>query len=128
MFDNCTTIEIGLKSSIGNFTASANPSKYVTTETFIIIDYDFLEGFIFNFDYKKSNYQNKTLGQKNTYEIANATLSYKKENSAWSYKLTAQNMFNAQFKQSNSFSDFLISDRKTFILPRVIMLSVSYNL
>jgi hypothetical protein len=128
LFDNFPTIEIGLKRSIGNFTASANTSKFVTTEPFITIDYDFLEGFIFNFDYRKSNYQNKTLGQKNTYEIANATLSYKNEDSAWSYKLTAQNMFNAQFKQSNSFSDFLISDRKTFILPRIVMLSVGYNL
>ena len=102
--------------------------KRISTEPFITIDYDFLEGFIFNFDYRKSNYQNKTLDQKNTYEIANATLSYKNEDSAWSYKLTAQNLFNAQFRQSNSFSDFLISDRKTFILPRIIMLSIGYNL
>jgi len=128
LFDNFPTIEIGLKRSIGNFTASTNTSKFVTTEPFITIDYDFLEGFIFNFDYRQSKYQNKTLGQKNTYEIANATLSYKGENSAWSYKITAQNMFNTQFKQSNSFSDFLISDRKTFILPRIVMLSIGYNL
>ena len=128
LFDNFPTIEIGLKRSIGNFTASTNTSKFVTTEPFITIDYDFLEGFIFNFDYRQSKYQNKTLGQKNTYEIANATLSYKGENSAWSYKITAQNMFNAQFKQSNSFSDFLISDRKTFILPRIVMFSIGYNL
>ncbi len=128
LFDNFPTIEIGMERSIGNFTASANTSKFVTTEPFITIDYDFLEGFIFNFDYRKSNYQNKTLAQKNTYEIANATLSYKNEDSAWSYKLTAQNLFNAQFRQSNSFSDFLISDRKTFILPRIIMFSIGYNL
>ena len=106
----------------------ANTSKFITTQPFINIDYNFLEDFIFNFDYTKSNYQNKTLGQKNTYEIANATLSYKKENSAWSYKITAQNLFNAKFKQSNSFSDFLISDTKTFILPRIIMFSIGYNL
>lgn len=62
------------------------------------------------------------------YEIANATLSYKNENSAWSYKIIAQNMFNTQFKQSNSFSDYLISDSKTFILPRIIMFSIGYNL
>ncbi|MGY8909583.1 MAG: carboxypeptidase-like regulatory domain-containing protein [Flavobacteriales bacterium] len=128
LFDNFPTIEIGLKRSIGNFTASTNTSKFITTEPFVTIDYDFLEGFIFNFDYRQSNYQNKTLGQKNTYEIANATLSYKGENSAWSYKITAQNMFNTQFKQSNSFSDFLISDRKTFILPRIVMFSIGYNL
>jgi hypothetical protein len=62
------------------------------------------------------------------YEIANATLSYKQENSAWSYKIKAQNLLNTQFKQSNGFSDYLISDTKTFILPRIIMFSVGYNL
>ena len=128
LFDKFPTIEIGLKQDIGSFTASTNTSKFITTEPFINIDYNFLEDFIFNFDYTKSNYQNRTLGQKNTYQIANATLSYKKENSAWSYKITAQNLFNTQFKQSNRFSDYLISDTKTFILPRILMFSIGYNL
>ena len=128
LFNNFPTIEVGLKTDIGKFTSSLNTSKFVTTEPFINIDYDFLKGFIFNFDYKQSNYQNKTLGQKNVYEIANATLSYKKENSGWTYKITAQNMFNVQFKQSNSFSDYLISDTKTFILPRIVLFSIGYNL
>ncbi len=128
LFKNFPTIEVGLKTDIGKFTSSLNTSKFVTTEPFVTIDYDFLKGFILNFDYKKSNYQNKTLGQKNVYEIANATLSYKNENFAWTYKITAQNMFNAQFKQSNSFSDYLISDSKTFILPRMVLFSIGYNL
>lgn len=128
LFDKFPTIEIGLKQDIGSFTASTNTSKFITTEPFINIDYNFLEDFIFNFDYTKSNYQNRTLGQKNTYQIANATLSYKKENSAWSYKIIAQNLFNTQFKQSNRFSDYLISDTKTFILPRILMFSIGYNL
>ena len=128
LFDNFPTIEVGLKTDIGKFISSNNTSKFITTTPFLNIDYDFLKGFVFNFDYTKSNYQNKTLGQKNVYEIANATLSYKTENSAWSYKITAQNIFNAQFKQSNSFSDYLVSDSKTFILPRIIMFSIGYNL
>jgi hypothetical protein len=128
LFDDFPTIEVGLKRNIGRFTSSTNTSKFITTEPFITIDYDFLKGFIFNLDYRKSIYENKDLGQKNTYEIANATLTYKKENSAWSYKITAQNMFNAQFKQSNRFSDYVISDTKTFILPRIILFSIGYNL
>jgi len=128
LFDNFPTIEVGFNTEVGKFTSSLNTSKFVTTEPFVTIDYDFLKGFIFNFDYRQSNYQNKTLGQKNVYEIANATLSYKKENSGWSYKITAQNMFNTQFKQSNRFTDYLISDSKTFILPRVVLFSIGYNL
>ena len=128
MFDNFPTIEIGVSRDIGRFVSPSNTSKFITTQPFATIDYDFLEGFIFNFDYKKSIYENKDLGQKNTYEIANTTLSYKNENSAWSYKISAQNLLNAQFKQSNRFSDYVVSDSKTFILPRIIMFSIGYNL
>ncbi|MCG1035148.1 carboxypeptidase-like regulatory domain-containing protein [Polaribacter sargassicola] len=128
MFDNFPTIEVGVSRDIGKFISSNSTSKFITTEPFVTVDYDFLKGFIFNFDYKRSNYQNKTLNQKNVYEIANTTLSYKNEDSAWSYKISVQNLFDAQFKQSNSFSDYLISDRKTFILPRIVMFSIGYNL
>ena len=128
MFDNLPTLEFGISRDIGRFISSNNTSKFITTEPFVTVDYDFLDGFIFNFDYRKSIYENKDLGQKNIYEIANATLSYKKEDSAWSYKISAQNMFNAQFKQSNRFSDYVVSDSKTFILPRIIMFSIGYNL
>jgi hypothetical protein len=55
-------------------------------------------------------------------------LSYKNDDSAWSYKVTANNLFNTTFKQSNSFSDYLIRDTKTYILPRIFMFSIAYNL
>lgn len=128
LFDKFPTIEIGVRQDFGNFTTVTNTTRFITTEPFITIDYSFLEGFVFNFDYEKNIYHNRTLNQKNIYEIANATLSYQKENSSWSYKITAQNLFNASFRQSNSFSDFLISDSRTFILPRIIMFSIGYNL
>jgi hypothetical protein len=63
--------------------------------------------------------KNKDLSQKNSYEIANATLSY---------KVSAENMFNTQFKQSNRFSEYVVLDTKTFILSRILMFSVGYNL
>jgi hypothetical protein len=128
MFDDFPTIEVGVSRDIGRFISSLNTSKFITTAPFATIDYSFLDGFIFNFDYRKSIYENKDLSQKNTYEIANATLSYKNEDSAWSYKVSAQNMFNTQFKQSNRFSEYVISDSKTFILPRILMFSIGYNL
>jgi hypothetical protein len=44
------------------------------------------------------------------------------------FKLSAQNLFDAQFKQSNSFSNYIISDTKTFILPTIVLFSIGYNL
>ena len=58
----------------------------------------------------------------------NASLFYQKEDSPWNFKVTAQNILNESFKQNNQFSNYLISDTKTYILPRIIMLSVGYKL
>ena len=128
MFDDFPTIEVGISRYIGHFISSLNTPKFMTTAPFATIDYRFLDGFIFNFDHGKSIYENKDLSQKNSYEIANATWFYKNEDSAWSYKVSAQNMFNTQFKQSNRFSEYVVLDTKTFILPRILMFSVGYNL
>ncbi|UMB53862.1 carboxypeptidase-like regulatory domain-containing protein [Lutibacter sp. A64] len=128
LFDKFPTIEVGFEQSIGNYTSSNSTSKFVTNQPYLNIDYDFLEGFIFSFEYENYNYENKTFNQKNTYQIANTTLSYKNEDSAWSFKIDAQNLFNVKYKQQNSFSSYIISDSKTYILPRIVMFSIGYNL
>ena len=128
LFDKFPTIEAGFEQGIGNYTSSNQTSKFTTNKPFVTIDYDFLKGFIFSFDYENYSYQNKTFNQKNTYQVANATLSYKNEDSAWSFKLDAQNIFDVQFKNQNSFSSYIISDTKTYILPRIVMFSIGYNL
>lgn len=128
LFDNFPAIEIGYKRTIGNYSSGNSKSEFIHSEPYLNIDYSFLKGFIFNFDYARSNYQNKNLNQINTYELANAALSYKNDDSAWSYKIQATNLFNTTFKQSNRFSDYLISDTKNYILPRIIMFSIAYNL
>ncbi len=88
----------------------------------------FSKGFIFSFDYTLYDYKNKALNQRNRFDIASFTFSYRKENSAWTYKVFSNNLFNTGFKRNSSFSEYLISDTKTFILLRVLMLGISYNL
>ena len=128
LHDNFPTIDIGFKRSIGNFISNNSTSNFITNEPSLTIDYDFSKGFIFNFDYTLYDFKNKALNQRNRYDVANATLSYRKENSAWSYKMFSNNLFNSVFKRNSSFSQYVISDTKTFLLPRVWMFSISYNL
>ena len=128
LHDNFPTIDIGFKRSIGNFISNNSTSNFITNEPSLTINYDFSKGFIFNFDYTLYDFKNKALNQRNRYDVANATLSYRKENSAWSYKIFSNNLFNSVFKRNSSFSQYVISDTKTFLLPRVWMFSISYNL
>lgn len=128
LFDRFPTVEVGFKQSLGNYTSSNQISKFSTNEPFVKVDYDFLDGFIFSFDYENYRYVNKTLKQKSKYQLANTSLYYKNEDSAWSFKIEAQNLFNVKFKQQNSFSSYIISDSKTYIMPRIVMFTLGYNL
>ncbi|NBL64563.1 hypothetical protein GV828_05035 [Flavobacterium sp. NST-5] len=91
------------------------------------LDISLTKSLSFKADYENFFNQNSQ-NQSNRYEIANASLLYQKKNSAWTFEVFANNLLNNRIKESNSFSDFLISQRRTFILPRVVMLAVSYKL
>ncbi|SEC54177.1 CarboxypepD_reg-like domain-containing protein [Tenacibaculum sp. MAR_2009_124] len=128
LFDKLPRIEFGYKQSIGDYRSGITNSKFITNEPFVDLEYTFLKDFTLKGNYNYYDYKNKTLGQQNNYSIANASLFYQKEDSPWNFKITAQNILNETFKQSNQFSDYFISDTRTFIMPRVVLLSVGYKL
>lgn len=128
LFDNFPIIEFGFRQSLGSYSLSGMKSNFVTSEPFLNLDYDFWSGFIFSFDFTAFKYKNKDLNQRNNYEIANTSLYYNKENSAWSFEVKAQNLFDVKFKNQNSFSSYIISDTRTYILPRIIVFSIGYKL
>lgn len=128
LFDKFPFINVGFKQAIGSYDANNTTSIFITNEPFLNIEYDFLKDFKFNFEYTRYSYQNKTQNLKDTYQIANASLLYQKEDSPFTFKLYGNNLFNTTFKQSNSFSDYLISDTKTYVMPRVVMFSIAYKL
>lgn len=128
LFDKLPVVEVGYKRTIGNYNTGSSVSKFITNEPFIDVEYDFLNAFKFNFEYKFFAYQNKKLHQKNNYELAEASLLYQKEDSPFTFKIMTKNLFDARFKQRNNFSDYLISDIKTYIMPRVFMFSLGYKL
>lgn len=127
-FKKHPNIEIGYTKDFNNYRSSGSIFKFENDAFFVNLEYDFLNDFIFKADYSLDNYQNKSLNIKNTFDTANASLFYQLEDSPWGFEINATNLFNTKFKQDNSFSDFLISDSKTFILPRIIMFKVAYKL
>ncbi len=128
LFDDFPTIEVGFHQSYGVYLSGKTTSKFVTSEPFARVEYDFLDDFSFDFNYSYYRYQNKSFSQKNTYQLADTSLRYQKEDSPWSFKVEAQNLFNQKFKQENSFSSYIVSDTKTYILPRIVMFSIGYHL
>lgn len=103
-------------------------TRFETDRFHARFDYRFLPSWVVEADYDYFRNLNITTSNSDFYQIANAALDYQKKNSAWGFRLTANNLLNNRTKVNNSISDFLVSEQTTFVLPRVLMLGVRYKL
>ncbi len=127
-FKKLPNIELGYKKDFNNYRSLSNITKFENDKFYTFLEYDFLEDFILKIDYTFDKYQNKSSNINTTFDNANASLFYQKGDSPWGFEITANNIFDTTFKQQSSFSSFLISDSKTFILPRIVMFKLVYKL
>lgn len=126
-FKNHPNIEVGYTKDFNNYKFLGGENNFENDRFFAFLEYDFLDNFILKADYSYDVYANKSANIKNTFDTANASLFYQVEDSPWGFEVNATNLFDVTFKQQNSFSSFLISDSKTFILPRIVMFKIAYK-
>jgi hypothetical protein len=127
-FKKHPNLEINYTKDFNNYQARGINNEFENDRFEVILEYDFLNDFIFKADYTFDNYNNKSQDLINTFDTANASLFYQKEDSPWGFEVNATNLFDVRFKQQNSFNAFVISDIRTFILPRIVMFKLSYKL
>jgi hypothetical protein len=128
VFKKAPNVRVGYNLKLSSYKTATTTSNYTIKEPFLELEYLFLKSFTFKADYYKNTFENKTLFQKDSYSLANASLFYQKEDSAWGFELSGENLFNIKYKLNNNVNDYLISDTKTYILPRVYMFTISYKL
>jgi hypothetical protein len=126
-FDKYPNVDIGFDKRISNYTSNTSKSKYTTNEPFAELSYDFLKGFILKADYKKTTFMND-IQTTTTYEFANASLFFQKEDSPFGFEINATNILDVTNKRSSSFSSFLISENQTYVMPRIVVFKLSYKL
>jgi len=126
-FNKYPNIDIGFDKRINNYASNTSKSKYITNEPFAELSYDFLNRFILKADYRKTTFMNNTQITA-TYEFANVSLFYQKEDSPFGFEINATNLLDVTNKRSSSFSSFLISENQTFVMPRIVVFKLSYKL
>jgi len=127
-FNNFPNFNFNYKKTFNNYKTQISTSNFESDFIDLNIDYDFWNDFIFNLNYNYQYFKNKNTNSINQNNLLNMSIFYKKEKSPWGFELSANNLFNNKFIRNSSFSDFLITDNKKFILPRIIMLKLSYKL
>ena len=126
-FDKLPNLEVGYTYEPTNFRTGVSSNEFNNTEFFTDLSYDFFNDFQLKGDFRRINYENITQNVSNSFEISNISLFYQKEDSPWGVEFSVTNIFDTKFKRQNAFSDFLVSDQTTFIVPRIVMLKMSYK-
>ncbi|QSS97345.1 TonB-dependent receptor [Psychroflexus sp. ALD_RP9] len=127
-FDDLPNFEVGYRHSFSRLNSDQIDNKFMRLTPFALVEYDFLDDFIFKFDYDYNYFKNQTTDNSNRFEIAESSLFYGKEDSAWSFEISATNIFDVDFKRENSVNEFIVSDRRIFLQPRTILFKLIYKL
>ena len=93
----------------------------------LALDYN-IDDWQFNAETKYSYFKNKTSKTTNSFNEANASVFYQKEDSAWGFELKATNIGNNSYRISSSLSDVLFYETKTKLFPRTILAKVVYKI
>lgn len=127
-FKRLPNIELGIQNRLNEFQSNNFSNTFILINPYINFKYDFLKAFIFKADYAYNFFENQNREDSNRFEMGNASLYYNKVNSPWGFEMEVNNFFNEELKQSNSINQFIVSERRTFIQPRTILLKLSYKL
>lgn len=102
-------------------------TKYSSDEFNADFEFTFLKFWTYKIEYENLKNTNSN-NQSNFYEVANTSIRYQKKNSPFGFELFSNNVLDNNAKNNYSISDYMISEQTTYVLSRVIMLSVSYKL
>ena len=127
-FSKTPNVELEYKYAPSVFRTSLTRNRFTNSKYGLALNHRFLKDFQVKFDYSMIQFVNNSEGTQNTFDLANASLFYQKEGSHWGFELKGNNLFNTQFKQRSSFSDFLVSEQTTFVIPRILLASIIFEL
>ena len=123
---NWPFVKIGFTKGFNTFSGITS-SKFETNQFSAGFDHEIIKNISFKADYEA--FTNLNFTNPNTFfEIANASITYQKKNSPFGFEFLVSNLLNNKTKNQNSFSDFLISEQTTFILPRIFQFVIRYKL
>lgn len=126
-FKNLPNLELGFQQHFNIFQSETVHNEFMQLGPYIYLEYDFWD-FILKADYTYNYHENQNTEQINRFQIGGASLFYGKEDSLWSFELAVENLFDVRYKNENSFSQFLVSDRNIFLQPRTVLFKIAYKL
>ncbi|MCB0457060.1 MAG: TonB-dependent receptor [Flavobacteriaceae bacterium] len=127
-FREWPNFEVGYNLTINNYNNGGLEQTFYTQRPYVNTDINFLKHFSLSANWDLYNYTNKAKTVENKYSFLNGTLYFQKGDSPWEFSLQATNILNTGATNSDSFNDEFNTTSQYFVLPRIVMFVMKYDL
>lgn len=127
-FKEFPNFEVGYQFMKNDYDNGGIEQTYFTNKPYVNINVRFLKDFELTGEWDFYNYTNDEKTIKNEYSFLNANLYYQKGDSPWEFSVRATNLLNTKSLNNDSFSDQFNITSQYFVMPRIVMFVVKYDL
>lgn len=127
-FKTFPNFEVGYRFTKNEYDNGGIEQTFFTNRPYANINLRFLKDFNFFAEWDYYNYTNDTKTVENNYSFINANLYYQKGESPWEFSVRATNLLDIKSINNDSFNDQYNTTSQYFVMPRIAMLVVKYDL
>ncbi len=127
-FRDWPNLEIGYRLLVNRSDIDGLIQKFYTRRPFFKLDARFLKDFTVSADWDFYDYTNEERTIENSYSFLNANLYYQESGSKWEFQIQADNLLDTDFINNDTFNDQFNITTQYFVLPRILMFVVKYDL
>lgn len=127
-FRDWPNFEVGYRLAINDYDNGGLKQNYYTHQPFVNAEVNFLKDFTLVAEWDYYNYSDDSNTVENTYSFVNANLYYQKGDSPWEFQLQAANLLDTNLINTDSFNEQFNTTSQYLVLPRILMLTVKYDL
>ncbi|MEZ4874703.1 MAG: TonB-dependent receptor [Flavobacteriaceae bacterium] len=127
-FKEWPNFEVGYNFTLNRYDNGGVQQTFYTKRPYANVDINFLKSFTLSANWDLYHYSDKDKTIQNQYSFLNGTLYYQKGESPWEFSLQATNIINTSATNNDSFNEEFNTTSQYFVLPRILMLVVKYDL
>ena len=127
-FRSFPNFEVGYQFMKNNYDNGGVEQIFFTNKPYVNINLRFLKNFELTGEWDYYNYANNENTVKNTYSFFNANLYYQYGDSPWEFSVRATNILDTKSLNNDSFNDQFSITSQYFVMPRIVMFVVKYDL
>jgi len=127
-FRDWPNFEVGYRFTANEYDNGGLVQTFFTNRPYANVNIRILKDFNFKADWDYYNYTNDAKTVENKYSFLNADLFYRKGESPWEFAVQATNILDTSYINNDSYSDQYSTTSQYFVLPRILMLVIKYDL